>query len=145
MLVRLDHIGIVSPTLDEARNILEGKLGLVLDEERAPLPDGVYFAPEGTHNYFIQVGEGETQIEILIPTDPDSGTGRFLKRNGPGLHHLGYASDDVAAEAARLRATGLRQIDLGVADPDRMMAAFFHPKSAHGILTEIVPVRRLNV
>jgi methylmalonyl-CoA/ethylmalonyl-CoA epimerase len=141
MLVKLDHIGIVSPTLDEARNILEGKMGLILDEDRAPLPDGSYFAPEGTHNYFIQVGEGETQIEILIPTKPDSGTWKFLQRNGPGLHHLGYGCDDVSAEARKMREKGLRQIDLGDPDPDRLTAAFFHPKTTNGILTELVPVR----
>ncbi len=141
MLVKLDHIGIVSPTLDEARNILEGKMGLILDEDRAPLPDGSYFAPEGTHNYFIQVGEGETQIEILIPTLPESGTWKFLQRNGPGLHHLGYGCDDVSQEAKRMKEAGLRQIDLGDPDPDRLTAAFFHPKSTNGILTELVPVR----
>jgi methylmalonyl-CoA/ethylmalonyl-CoA epimerase len=141
MLVKLDHIGIVSPTLDEARNILEGKMGLILDEDRAPLPDGSYFAPEGTHNYFIQVGEGETQIEILIPTKPESGTWKFLQRNGPGLHHLGYGCDDVSKEAKKMRDKGLRQIDLGDPDPDRLSAAFFHPKTTNGILTELVPVR----
>lgn len=141
MFVRLDHIGIVAPTLDEARNVLEGKLGLVLDEDRAPLPDGSYFAPERTHNYFIQVGDGETQIEILIPVDPDTGTGRFLAKRGPGLHHLGYGVDDVGAEAKRLEESGLVRIDLGDPDPDRATAAFFHPKSVGGILTELVPAR----
>ena len=145
MIVKLDHIGIVSPTLDEARNILEGKLGLILDEKRAPLPDGSYFAPEGTHNYFIQVGAWETQIEILIPVVPETGTHKYLQRFGPGLHHLGYAADDVFATARELRETGLRQIDLGDPNPDRLTAAFFHPKSAGGILTEIVPLRELRV
>ena len=65
-----------------------------------------------------------------------------LQRFGPGLHHWGYACDDVAAEAARLRARGLRQIDLGGRpDGDSVNVAFFHPKSAGGILTELVPVR----
>ena len=141
MIVKLDHIGIVAPTIDEARSVLEGKLGLVLDEKRAPLPDGSYFAPEGTHNYFIQVGVGETQIEILIPVVPETGTYKYLQRFGPGLHHLGYAVDDVPATTRELAEIGLSQIDLGDPDPDRLSAAFFHPKSAGGILTEIVPLR----
>jgi methylmalonyl-CoA/ethylmalonyl-CoA epimerase len=141
MIVRLDHIGIVARTIDEGLEVLNTKLGFSLDADATPLPDGAYFAPEGTHNYMIQVGSGETQIEILIPVVREAGTYKYLQRFGPGLHHWGFACDDVAAEAARLRAQGLRQIDLGVANPDRLAAAFFHPKTAGGILTERVPVR----
>ena len=82
-------------------------------------------------------------MEVLIPADTTSGTARFLARNGPGLHHIGYACDDVAIEADRLEEAGLRRIDLGpVADARRLAAAFFHPKSVNGILTELVPVYR---
>jgi len=90
----------------------------------------------------FQVGAGETRIEVLIPVVPQAGTYKYLQRFGPGLHHWGFGCDDVAAEAARLRRQGLRQIDLGIAPGDRVSAAFFHPKSAGGILTELVPVRR---
>ena len=141
MIVRLDHIGIVASTIDEALEVLDSKLDFSLDTEATPLPDGAYFAPEGTHNYMIQVGRGETQIEVLVPVLPEAGTYKYLQRFGPGLHHWGYACDDVAEEAARLRAQGLRQIDLGVPNPERMAAAFFHPKTAGGILTELVPLR----
>lgn len=140
MIVRLDHIGIVARSIEEALDILDSKLGFSLDGA-TPLPDGAYFAPEGTHNYMIQVGSGETQIEVLIPVVPEAGTYKYLQRFGPGLHHWGYACDDVAEESARLRAQGLRQIDLGVPNPERMAAAFFHPKTAGGILTELVPLR----
>ncbi len=145
MIVRLDHIGIVASSIDEALEILDSKLGFSLDTEATPLPDGAYFAPEGTHNYMIQVGSGETRIEVLIPVVPEAGTYKYLQRFGPGLHHWGYACDDVAEEAARLRAQGLQQIDLGVPNPERMAAAFFHPKSAGGILTELVPLRPRSI
>lgn len=141
MIVRLDHIGVVARSIDEAMATLQDQLGFPLDQ-RTPLPDGAYFAPEGTHNYFFQIGDGETQIEVLVPVVPESGTYKYLQRFGPGLHHWGYACDDVAAEAARLRARGLRQIDLGGRpDGEAVNVAFFHPKSAAGILTELVPVR----
>ena len=145
MIVRLDHIGVVAASIDEALGVLEKKLGFALDANATPLPDGAYFPPEGTHNYMIQVGDGETQIEVLIPVVPEAGTYKYLQRFGPGLHHWGYACDDVAEEAARLRAQGLQQIDLGVANPERMAAAFFHPKSAGGILTELVPLRSRSI
>ena len=141
MIVGLDHIGVVAGSIDEAMTTLQDKLGFLLDQ-RTPLPDGAYFAPEGTHNYFFQIGDGDTQIEVLVPVVPESGTYKYLQRFGPGLHHWGYACDDVAAEAARLRARGLRQIDLGGRpNGDAVNVAFFHPKSAGGILTELVPVR----
>ncbi len=141
MIVRLDHIGIVAPTIEQALGILESKLGFTLDADATPLPDGAYFAPEGTHNYMIRVGRGETLIEVLVPVVPEAGTYKYLQRFGPGLHHWGYACDDVAEEAVRLRAQGLSQIDLGVANPDPQAAVFFHPKTAGGILTELVPLR----
>ena len=142
MIVGLDHIGIVAHSIDEARVTLEDKLGFSLAAS-TPLPDGAYFAPEGTHNYMFQVGSGETRIEVLIPVVPEAGTYKYLQRFGPGLHHWGYGCDDVALEAERLRAKGLRQIDLGGRpDGDVVTAAFFHPKSAGGILTELVPARR---
>jgi methylmalonyl-CoA/ethylmalonyl-CoA epimerase len=143
MFVEIDHIGIVAHTWDEARQVLLDRLGLELDEKRSPLPDGVYFAPEKTNNYFIKVGLGQTRVEVLIPADASSGTARFLALKGPGLHHIGYACRDVAAEAERLEQTGLQRIDIGPApDPARLTAAFFHPKSVNGILTELVPVYR---
>jgi methylmalonyl-CoA/ethylmalonyl-CoA epimerase len=142
MFGELDHVGIVAHTWAEARAVLIDQLGLEVDEERTPLPDGSYFAPERTNNYFVKVGLGRTRVEVLIPADTTSGTARFLARNGPGLHHLGYGSSDVAADAARLAKNGLRQIDLGQGnDAGRLRAAFFHPKSAGGILTELVPLR----
>jgi methylmalonyl-CoA/ethylmalonyl-CoA epimerase len=144
MIVEIDHVGVVAHTWDEAASVLVHKLGLVVDERRAPLPDGVYFAPEETFNYFLKVGLGQTRVEVLIPkAGSTKGTARFLERNGPGLHHIGYGCDDVAAEAARMETGGLRRIDIGHPGPDgRLTAAFFHPKSVNGILTELVPVYR---
>jgi methylmalonyl-CoA/ethylmalonyl-CoA epimerase len=143
MFVEIDHIGIVAHNWAEAREVLLDKLGLEFDIKRTPDADGVYFAPERTRNFFIKVGLGNTRVEVLIPVDDTSGTARFLKREGPGLHHIGYACDDVAVEADRLAKNGLRRIDLGQGnDPGRLRAAFVHPKSVNGILTELVPVYR---
>ena len=140
-LVMLDHIGIVARSWQEARGVLVDQMGLVVDVDRAPEPDGVYFAPEATHNYFVKVGLGQTRIEVLIPVDPSKGTYKFLEKRGPGLHHLGYGSTDVTADAKQLMEQGLVLIDLGQ-DPNRLTAAFFQPRSAGGILTEIVPARQ---
>ncbi len=139
-LVRLDHVGIIAETWDQASDVLERQMGLTLDTDRTKLENGVegiFFEPEQTYNYFVKVGIGETHIEVLIPKPgSETGTTRRLNRFGPGMHHLGYGCRDVEAAARELEAGGLKRIELGSID-----AAFFYPKSAGGILTELVPLR----
>ncbi len=140
--VHIDHIGIVAYTIGQAQEILGDALGLELDEPRSQWPTGSYFAPEQTYNYFFQVGAGETQVEVLVPeAGATSGAARFLERRGPGLHHLCYACTDVHAEAERLLANGLQEIEVPRGTNGRRSVAFFHPRSTGGILTELVPAR----
>jgi len=143
LFTRLDHIGIVVPSWDAARGLLLDQFGLSVNEERTSLPDGNYYRPGNTRIFFVKVALGETDIEVLIPQDHLSGIGRFLERRGPGLHHLCYASDDPREDARLLREKGLEQIMEGGGDIGPESAPFFHPKSALGILTEIVRDRRL--
>jgi methylmalonyl-CoA epimerase len=140
--VRLDHVGLVAPSIEEARAVLGDQLGLVIDKDRSKWPTGSYFAPEETYNFFFTVGEGETQVEVLIPASgATSGTARYLERRGAGLHHICYACRDVHEEAERLLANGLAEIDLPRTADGRRTVAFFHPKSTGGVLTELVPLR----
>lgn len=142
MFVRLDHVGLVAPSIEEARAVLGDSLGLRLDEARSNWPTGSYFEPEQTYNFFFDVGEGETQVEVLIPAPgATSGTARYLAKRGAGLHHICYACLDVQDEAARLRANGLEEIALPKTADGRRTAAFFHPRSTGGVLTELVPLR----
>jgi len=140
MIISLDHVGIVAPDLDAAGDVLVNQLGLQYDTERTPFPKGGYFAPERTKIFFVKVNLGETRIEILLPDDNQSGIGKFLERRGPGLHHLGYGSTDVVGDTKLFIERGLQYIDFG-GPIDEITASFFHPKSAGGILTEIVPDR----
>lgn len=143
MFVKLDHVGLVARSIDEASAILVDQLGLVIDREQSNWPNGSYFAPEQTYNFFFWVGEGDTQVEVLIPApDATSGTARYLAKHGPGMHHLCYACRDVEEEAARLLATGLTRIALPRTADGRTTAAFFHPSGTGGVLTELVPVKQ---
>jgi methylmalonyl-CoA/ethylmalonyl-CoA epimerase len=140
--VHIDHVGIVAYRIEQAQDILGDALGLELDQPRSQWPTGSYFPPEQTYNFFFQVGNGETQVEVLIPEEgATSGAARFLERRGPGLHHLCYACSDVQTEAERLLANGLQEIDVPRGVDGRRTVAFFHPRSSGGILTELVPVR----
>ena len=134
MILRLDHVGVMARSWDEADEVLVGRLGFPVELSRTPMPDGRLYEPQNTRIYFVKVGLGETLIEILVPQDRVSGIARYLAKRGPGLHHLGFACDDVPAEARRLSDKGLKQVPIG----SGLNGVFFYPESAMGILTELV-------
>ena len=82
---------------------------------------------------------GESSVELVQPTRPDSPVGKFLARRGEGFHHVAYLVDDLDAALAELKENGVELIDerprIG-AGGTRM--AFVHPKNAFGVLTELV-------
>ncbi|OGU00539.1 MAG: methylmalonyl-CoA epimerase, partial [Geobacteraceae bacterium GWC2_48_7] len=81
---------------------------------------------------------GESKIELLEPTSPDSPIAKFLEKNGPGIHHIAYEVDDIEAAIAKLTEDGMRMIDSvprNGAHGTRI--AFVHPKSSNGVLTEL--------
>ena len=87
----------------------------------------------------VLVGVGESHVELLRPLGPETAVGRFLERNGPGLHHVAYGTDDIDSALDAVRAAGLRLIDerprTGIRNS---RVAFLHPKSTGGVLTELV-------
>ena len=140
MILRIDHVGVVARSFDEAKDLLVDTLGFAFDGVRTPMPHGIYMAPENALIYFVNVGDGDTRIELLLPRDRVTGMGKWLDKRGPSVHHLAYMVDDVETHAAELRAKGLSQIHMG---PDAG-AAFFHPRTTMGILTELVDVRTME-
>ena len=82
---------------------------------------------------------GESRIELLHPLGPDTPVGKFLAGRGPGMHHVAFQVDDIAAELARLVQAGARLIDEA---PRRglfgLQVAFVHPESTGGVLAELV-------
>jgi methylmalonyl-CoA/ethylmalonyl-CoA epimerase len=81
---------------------------------------------------------GESLVELLESSEPDSPIGRFLARRGPGIHHICFAVDDLEGTLARCREAGVRLVD----DTPRIGAegkriAFLHPASTGGILIEL--------
>ena len=73
------------------------------------------------------------------PAGPETAVARFLERNGPGMHHVAYGTDDIDAALEEVRAAGLRLIDEQPRTGIRgSRVAFLHPKSTGGVLTELV-------
>ncbi len=140
MILGIDHLGVVAHSFESARELLVDTFGFTFDADRSPLPGGLYMAPENAIIYFIKVGEGSTQIELLLPQDEVTGMGKWLAKRGPSVHHIAYMVDDVQSQARELEKHGLLQIDLG----PNPSAAFFYPKTTMGILTELVDAKTME-
>jgi methylmalonyl-CoA/ethylmalonyl-CoA epimerase len=127
---RIDHIGVAVEDLDEAVALYEGRLGMPLQHRETVEAQGVEA---------VLLGVGEGHVELLRPLGPETAVGRFLERNGPGLHHVAYGTDDIDSALDAVREAGLRLIDeqprAGIRNS---RVAFVHPKSTGGVLTELV-------
>jgi methylmalonyl-CoA epimerase len=125
----LDHIGIAVAELDESLAFFRDALGLEVTAVEE-------VASQRVRAHFVSVGS--TALEILEATADDSPIARFVKRRGPGLHHITLRVDDLAAALAELKQRGVRLIDKAPrAGAEGARVAFVHPSSAHGVLVEL--------
>src|SRR4051812_4300744 len=129
MKARLDHVGIAVADIAAALAFYRDTLGLEVDA-----PENV--ASQSVRAHFIPVGD--SALELLEATDDDSPIARYLRKRGPGLHHITLEVDDIAAALGELRARGVRLIDeTPRAGAHGALVAFIHPESAHGVLVEL--------
>jgi methylmalonyl-CoA/ethylmalonyl-CoA epimerase len=123
------HVGIVVADLDEALLLYRDRFGLALESAHDLATDGVRAAFLG--------GPG-ARIELLAPTTADTGVARFLASRGPGLHHVCFEVDDLAAVLAGFAADGLELIDSRPRRGAHGPVAFIHPRSSLGSLIELI-------
>ena len=130
MFDRIDHIGLAVADLDGAVELYRDRLGMPLQHREMVEQFGVEA---------VLLGIGDSHVELLSPTDPESAVGRFIERGGPGLHHVAYQTADIDAALEEARSAGLALIDeeprAGIRNS---RVAFVHPKSTGGVLTELV-------
>ena len=130
MFGRIDHIGVAVEDLDAAVELYAGPFGM---------PEAHRETVEAFGVEAVLLDVGESHVELLKPIDSESGVARFLERNGPGLHHVAYGTDDIDAALEQVKAAGLRLIDEEPRTGIRgSRVAFLHPKSTGGVLTELV-------
>ena len=130
MFGRIDHIGVAVEDLDAAIELYAQKFGM---------PDVHRETVEAFGVEAVLLDVGESHVELLKPVSADSAVGRFLAKNGPGLHHVAYGTDDIDATLAQVREAGLQLIDQEPRTGIRgSRVAFLHPKSTGGVLTELV-------
>ncbi len=130
MFARIDHIGVAVEDVDAA-------IALYRDSFEMELAHRETVESQGVEAVLLDVGEGH--VELLAPLGPDTPVGKFMARNGAGLHHVAYAVDDIDATLEKLAGAGLQLIDteprVGIRES---RVAFLHPRSTGGVLTEIV-------
>ena len=130
MFNRVDHIGVAVEDLDASLELYERDYGMTLVHRET-------VAEQGVEAVLLDVGENH--IELLAATGPDTPVGKFIAKKGPGMHHVAYQVDDIEAALAALKQAGLKLIDetprTGIRNS---RVAFLHPKTAGGLLTEIV-------
>jgi methylmalonyl-CoA epimerase len=125
----IDHLGIAVPSIEEALAFYRDALGLEVAATETVADQGVNVA---------MLPVGESRVELLEATGPDTPVGKFLARRGPGLHHICYRVPDIRAALDRLRAAGARLID----EEPRVgagghLVAFVHPSATGGVLVEL--------
>ena len=128
-LKNIDHIGIAVTNMQESLSFWETSLGIE--------PHGTQEVPEQKlRTAFLPVGD--TEIELLESTSPDSSVAKFLEKHGEGLHHIAIRVDDIDAALAELKAKGIKLIDETARNgAGGARIAFVHPRSTHGVLLEL--------
>ena len=131
MLKQIDHIAVVVQDMEAALKVYRDGLGLPLARVEDVPAEAVKVA-------FLPMPEGDGEVELVQPTDEESGIARFLAKRGQGIHHICFRVDDIQAAMDHVVANGLQVIE----DEPRVGSqgqkyVFIHPKSAHGVLIEL--------
>ena len=92
-------------------------------------------ASEGVNTYFYEMGE--TKIELLEATKPDSPIAKFISKQKEGIHHIAFHVDNIHDELDRLTNEGFQQIGEIKPGADDKLICFLHPKSTNGVLVEL--------
>jgi methylmalonyl-CoA/ethylmalonyl-CoA epimerase len=128
MISRISHLGIA---VKDLRSAAETYKKLLQSE-----PSEMEFVAEQKVNV-IKFKVGESTIELLEGTSPDSPISKFIDKRGEGIHHIAYESNDVRTDLKRLDENGFELINKEPrVGSDNMLIAFVNPKSIGGVLTE---------
>lgn len=129
MINKIEHIGIAVKNLEQSNELFSKLFGK--DHYKVEKVES-----ENVSTSFFMLGE--TKIELLEATSPDSAIAKFIEKKGEGIHHIAYDVDDMHVEMERLKSEGFELINK---EPkkgaDNKLICFLHPKSTNGILVEL--------
>lgn len=126
---RIDHIALVVKDMDKALEFWQEALGMQLSYMEEVVSE---------HSIVAFLPAKESEVELVSPTDGDSGVARYLNKRGPGMHHICFEVYDIEATIEHLKKKGVRLInehpEIGTGGKK---IAFIHPDSTHGVLVEL--------
>ncbi|TXB67684.1 methylmalonyl-CoA epimerase [Phaeodactylibacter luteus] len=127
--MRLEHIGIAVRSLEDSNELFEKLLG-------RPHYKIEEVASEYVKTSFFKIGE--SKVELLEATSPDSAIAKYVAKRGEGIHHVAFEVEDIHAEMERLRSEGFTLLnEQPKRGADNKLVCFVHPKSANGVLIEL--------
>ncbi|MGV8025524.1 MAG: methylmalonyl-CoA epimerase [Anaerolineaceae bacterium] len=128
---KINHVAVAVENISQALDFWESVLGLKLDH----IED-----VESQHAKIAFFPCGESELELVEPTDSESGTARFIQTRGPGIHHLCLEVDDIDKALEELKAKNVRLINETAVVMEGRKMAFIHPKSSGGVLIELYQI-----
>lgn len=127
--MRIEHLGIAIKSLETSDNLFAKLFGKSNYKQES-------VEREGVTTSFYQLGE--SKIELLEATNPESPIAKFIDKKGEGIHHIAFGVEDIRAEIERLKAEGFVFISEEPKDgADNKLVVFLHPKSTNGVLVEL--------
>jgi len=128
MIQKVDHIGIAVRSLEESIPYYENALGMKLlktEEVESQMVKTAFFEA------------GETHVELLEATSEESPIAKFIAKNGEGIHHVAFGTDDITGQLKQASDAGIKLIhEVPMVGAGGKQVAFLHPKFTHGVLTE---------
>ncbi len=128
-MLKIEHLGIAVKNLEAANALFEKLLG-------TPHYKIEEVASEGVLTSFFQLGE--SKIELLEATKPESPIAKFIEKRGEGIHHIAFDVVDIRSEMKRLESEGFTLLN---PEPkrgaDNKLVCFLHPKGTNGVLVEL--------
>lgn len=134
MIIKVEHIGIAVKNLAQSNQLFARLLGDVHYKTEQVDTEGVSIS-------FYKIGE--TKIELLEASSPDSPIAQFIQKKGEGIHHIAFQVDNIESEMNRLRQEGFELVNEVPRDgADNKRIVFLHPRSTGGVLVELCEERK---
>ncbi len=131
----IEHIGIAVTNLEDAINFYEKVFGLTCYKIEE-------IADQKVRTAFFMVGQ--TKIELLQSTDPEGPIGKFIKKKGPGIHHIAFSVEKIEEQLMHAADMGITLIDCKPRKgAEGLDIAFLHPKTTYGVLIELCENKKM--
>lgn len=134
---KIEHIGIAVSDLEKSNELFRKLLGKEHFKTET-------VEEEGVETSFFQVGE--TKVELLQATRPDSPIAKYLEKKSEGIHHIAFDVEDILSEVTRLKAEGFEILnEVPKEGADNKLVVFLHPRSTNGVLVELCQEKKYTV